>query len=479
MDWLTTIWVGIIASSIALSAVYLLVWIRARRNVLYLLFVLFGFSIAAQSATEIWLFHATTIEEYGLALRWFHVPIFAAFCSTVGILHLGFGTDRLWLGLVACGLRFVSLIINFVQEPNLNYVALTSIETITVLGESVATVEGVSSPWMLFGQIALLILLLYIVDAAIIAWRRDRRSRRAVAFCGAIGVLVFFGTLQAILVFWEIVNLPMLLAPFFLGVALVMGGEVALQTLRAGQLDVALQESNARLSQVSKAAAMSELSGALAHELNQPLGIILSNAEAAKLMLASDRADVNELRDIIDDIISADRRAADVIERLRKLLQRGNPDLKECNINEAVDEALGHLAKDFRAHGISLQRTSNNQDPLVRAERILIVQVIMNLLSNARDAVMKNVAGQRLIVVDVSSSEQDVLISVTDNGTGLAGDPARLFDAFMTTKSNGMGMGLAIAKSIVEAHSGRIRAGSQPGSGALFEVSIPRQLSMP
>ena len=217
----------------------------------------------------------------------------------------------------------------------------------------------------------------------------------------------------------------------------------------------------------------------MAHELNQPLGIILSNAEAAKLMLASDRADVNELRDIIDDIISADRRAADVIERLRKLLQRGNPDLKECNINEAVDEALGHLAKDFRAHGISLQRTSNNQDPLVRAERILIVQVIMNLLSNARDAVMKNVAGQRLIVVDVSSSEQDVLISVTDNGTGLAGDPARLFDAFMTTKSNGMGMGLAIAKSIVEAHSGRIRAGSQPGSGALFEVSIPRQLSMP
>jgi signal transduction histidine kinase len=477
MDWLTTIWVGMIATSIALSAACLLIWIRDRRNVLYLVFVLFGVSIAAQAVTEIWLFHATTIEEYGLALRWFHVPIFAAFCSTVGILHLGFGTDRLWLGLVACGLRFVSLIINFVQEPNLNYVALTSIETITVLGESVATVEGVSSPWMLLGQIALFTLLVYIVDAAIIAWRRDR-SRRAVAFCGAIGALVFFGTLQAILVFWEIVNLPMLLAPFFLGVALVMGGEVAMQALRAGQLDEALQESNARLSQVSKAAAMSELSGALAHELNQPLGIILSNAEAAKLMLASDRIDVNELQNIVGDIISADRRAADVIAKLRGLLQRGNPELNECNINEAVDEALGHLARDFRVHGISLQRTSDNQIPLVSAERILIVQVIMNLLSNARDAVMKNVAGQRLVMVDVSSSEQDVLISITDNGGGLAGDPRRLFDAFMTTKSNGMGMGLAIAKSIVEAHSGRIHASSQPESGALFQVSIPRQLSI-
>jgi C4-dicarboxylate-specific signal transduction histidine kinase len=102
----------------------------------------------------------------------------------------------------------------------------------------------------------------------------------------------------------------------------------------------------------------------------------------------------------------------------------------------------------------------------------------MNLLSNARDAVMKNVAGQRLVMVDVSSSEQDVLISITDNGGGLEGDPGRLFDAFMTTKSNGMGMGLAIAKSIVEAHGGRIHASSQPESGALFQVSIPRQLSI-
>lgn len=473
MDWLTTIWVGIIATSVALSAVYLLIWFCEQRKILYLFFVLLGVSVAAQSAAELWMFRATTVEEYGLALRWYQVPIFLAFCSVVGILHLGFRTDRFWLGLVACGLRFVSLVINFVQDPNLNYVALTGIETVTVLGESVASAEGVTSPWLLLAQITLIILLLYIIDASIIAWRRDR-NRRVVAFCGAIGLLVLSGAVQSVLVFWGAVELPMLVAPFTLGVALVMGTEVAVQTLRAGELDRTLQENRVRLGQVSKAAAMSELSGALAHELNQPLGVILSNAEAAEVMLKSDRVDVNELQDVVGDIISADRRAADVIKRLSALLQRGSPELNACKLDDALDEAVGHLAKDFRLNGISLQRTSDKQSPIIHAEQILIVQVIMNLLGNARDAVIGNASGKRLVMVDVSSNEQDAFVTVSDNGVGLTGDPSALFDPFMTTKTNGMGLGLAIAKSIVEAHNGRIRATSQPGSGAVFQVSIPR-----
>lgn len=474
MSWLTTIWSGLIVMSISLSAVYLLIWIRQRRNILYLMFVLFGVSVAALAATEIWMFHATTTEQYGRALRWFHVPVFTTFCVIVGTLHIGFRAGRLWLGILACGLRFLSLVINFVQDPALNYVELTSIETLVVLGESVATVEGISSPWMLVGQLALIALLLHIVDAAVTVWRRDH-DRRAVAFCVAIGVLALSGAMQGVLVFWGFVQLPMVVAPFFLGVALIMGTDVALQALRAGQLDKDLQESKARLGQVSQAAAMSELSGALAHEINQPLGVIQSNAEAASVMLARDRIDVSEFQEIISDIISANRRAADVIARLRALLQRGNPELKKCNINDALDEALGHLQKDFRDQGISLQRTSDNQLPIVDAERILIVQMMMNLIGNARDAVAGNAIGQRRITIDVSTNDQDVLLTVADNGDGLSGDPEQFFDPFVTTKSDGMGMGLAIAKSIVEAHNGRIRAESQSESGALFQVSIPRQ----
>jgi signal transduction histidine kinase len=392
----------------------------------------------------------------------------------VGIIQLRFQTDRLWLGLLACGLRFLSLVINFVQETNLNYVRLTSIDSMTILGESVAAVQGEPNPLMLIGQLALLALLIYVLDAAFSSWRRER-SPRAIIFCGALAILVLVGTLQAMLVFWEVVSIPMFLTPFFIGVALVMGVEVGLELLRVEQLDEALQESKSQLEEVSQTAAMSELSGALAHEMNQPLGIILSNAEAAKIMLQGEHPDVAELRDIVDDIISADERAADVIFRLRSLLQRGDPNLEDCNLNAVVAEAVGHLDSEFRAQGISLQQSIDRDLPLEKADRILLVQALLNLLGNARDAVIQNPAGQRIIKIATTANDQDLVVTVEDNGVGLPGDADRIFDAFVTTKENGLGMGLAITKSIVEAHDGRIRAISKAGPGALLQLSIPRK----
>jgi C4-dicarboxylate-specific signal transduction histidine kinase len=267
----------------------------------------------------------------------------------------------------------------------------------------------------------------------------------------------------------------MFLTPFFIGVALVMGVEVGLELLRVEQLDEALQESKSQLEEVSQTAAMSELSGALAHEMNQPLGIILSNAEAAKIMLQGEHPDVAELRDIVDDIISADERAADVIFRLRSLLQRGDPNLEDCNLNAVVAEAVGHLDSEFRAQGISLQQSIDRDLPLVKADRILLVQALLNLLGNARDAVIQNPAGQRIIKIATTANDQDLVVTVEDNGVGLPGDADRIFDAFVTTKENGLGMGLAIAKSIVEAHDGRIRVISKAGPGALLQLSIPRK----
>jgi signal transduction histidine kinase len=473
MHWLTTIWTSFITLSLALSGFYLVRWLR-QREWLYIFFVLLGVSIAAQAASEIWMFRAASVEEYGLALRWFQVPIFFAFCMVVGIIHLRFNTGRLWLGLFACGMRFVSLIINFVQDPNLNYVALTSIDTITLLGESVTTAQGESSPWMLTAQIALIALLAYILDAAISSWRRER-NMRAVVFCGALALLVLVGTVQGILIFWEIIQTPMLAAPFFIGVTLVMAVEVGMELLRTEQLDEALKESKTQLERVSQAAAMSELSGALAHEINQPLGIILSNAEAASIMLKSEHPDIDELRDIVGDIISADRRAADVISRLRSLLQRGEPNLKDCDLNAAVEEAIGHLANKFRTQGVSLQRTLDKELPLVKADRILLVQVLLNLLGNARDAVSQNPAGERIVKIQTLANDQYLVVNIEDNGGGLTGNTDRIFDAFVTTKENGLGMGLAIAKSIVEAHDGKISANPIAGPGTLLRVSIPRK----
>ena len=439
-----------------------------------MLFVVLGISVAGQAASEIWMFRASSVEEYGLALRWLHVPVLFAFCAIVGIIHLWFRTGRLWLGLFACGLRLVSLVINFIQDPNLNYVALTSIDTMTILGESVAAVEGESSPWMLIAQLSLVSLLIYILDAAFTTWRRER-NLRAVLFCGGLALLVLVGTVQAILIFWEIIQTPMLAAPIFIGVALVIATEVGLELLRTEQLDEALKKSRTQLEQLSHSAAMSELSGALAHEINQPLGIILSNAEAASIMLKSEHPDIDELRDIVGDIISADRRAADVISRLRSLLQRGEPNLQDCDLNAAAEEAIGHLVDEFRTQGVSLQRTLDRELPLVKADRILLVQVLLNLLGNARDAVAQNPAGERFVKIQTLAKDQYLVVNIEDNGGGLAGNTDRIFDAFVTTKESGLGMGLAIAKSIVEAHDGKISASPIAGSGTLLRVSIPRK----
>jgi C4-dicarboxylate-specific signal transduction histidine kinase len=209
--------------------------------------------------------------------------------------------------------------------------------------------------------------------------------------------------------------------------------------------------------------------------MNQPLGIILSNAETASIMLQGEHPDIAELRDIVDDIISADQRAADVIFRLRSLLQRGDPNLQDCNLNAVVAEAVGHLDSEIRTQGISLQRAIDRDLPLVRADRILLVQALLNLLGNARDAVKQNPAGRRNIKIATTANEQDLVVTVEDNGVGLPADADRIFDAFVTTKENGLGMGLAIAKSIVEAHGGRICASSPDGPGTLLQLSIPRK----
>ena len=149
--------------------------------------------------------------------------------------------------------------------------------------------------------------------------------------------------------------------------------------------------------------------------------------------------------------------------------------MRDCDLNAVVSEAVGHLDSEFRAQGISLHRSIDRDLPLVHADRILLVQALLNLLGNARDAVIENPEGHRIIKISTTANEHYLVVTVEDNGVGLPANADRIFEAFMTTKDNGMGMGLAIAKSIVEAHDGKIHARSPDGPGTLLQLSIPRK----
>jgi C4-dicarboxylate-specific signal transduction histidine kinase len=242
-------------------------------------------------------------------------------------------------------------------------------------------------------------------------------------------------------------------------------------TERRAMLDK-LRRQRARLERVSRMETMSELSAFLAHELNQPLAMILTNAEAAQALLNQPQPELTEVREILTDIVSADRRAADVIRHLRGLLERGEPHRRDLSIDDAIHRVVHILGNELDDQGVTLDLSLGPDLASVRADRILIEQVLLNLLNNACEAVADNPPGERRVSVVTRAHADGVLVEVTDTGPGLT-DPERIFEAFYTTKPRGLGMGLAIVRSIVESHGGRVWAESAPDRGARFLLSLP------
>ncbi len=361
----------ITAASLSIAGVYLFVWLQQHESRAYLMFVLLSISTAGIAATELWMMQTTTIGEFGTALRWFHVPVSTAVFACVGFVYYRFGSSHLWLGWAACGLRFLALIINFIQDPNINYLEISYLERVEFLGDSISIVEGVSNPWMLVPQLSHLFLAIYILDATLAAWRRDKD--RIILWLG--GVLVFLvvaGSTIAILVFWQVIQVPLFITPFFMGFIVFMGIELGLGMLRATRLEREAATQKSQLAHISRASALSELSASLAHELNQPLGVILSNAEAAQMLLRKDAPDIDEIREILDDIVSADRRAADVITHLRGLLQQRELEFEDVVLNNTIDETLSLLRGELSIHGVKLNLDFDEDLPSVQADRILL-----------------------------------------------------------------------------------------------------------
>lgn len=249
-------------------------------------------------------------------------------------------------------------------------------------------------------------------------------------------------------------------------------GVTADVTARKAAEDEARRQ-RAQLDHLSTVATLSELSASLAHELNQPLAMILTNAEAAQTVLAQDSPDLTEVSDILADIVRADRRATDVIRRLRALLQRGEPHREDLVLNDAISEVLEVLRSELEDQGVTVDLIADPDLPAVPADRILIEQVLLNLLTNACEAVAANTPGERRVALVIRADADAVLAEMTDNGCGVP-DRERIFEAFYTTKPGGLGMGLAIVRSIVSSHGGRVWAESASGRGTTFCFSLPR-----
>ena len=236
-----------------------------------------------------------------------------------------------------------------------------------------------------------------------------------------------------------------------------------------------LHEAQTNLAHVTRVTALGELAASIAHEVNQPLTAVVTNAAACLRWLDREPPNVKEARGILESIITDGSRAGDVIQRVRALVNKSTDQKAPLDINEVIDEVVGLVQYELLSHRVSLRLELAPALPLVLADRIQLQQVILNLVINGIEAMQPVTDRPRELVIQTRRDEApQILVTVRDHGVGVAAENAdRLFDAFYTTKSSGMGMGLSICRSIVDAHGGRLSVLGDAGPGAALQFTLP------
>src|SRR3984957_8165598 len=237
----------------------------------------------------------------------------------------------------------------------------------------------------------------------------------------------------------------------------------------------ALREAQMQLAHANRVATMGQLTASIAHEVNQPIAAMTLNAETGLRWLGAESPDLDEARQALGDIVRDGNRAAAVVQRIRNLSKKAPPRDERVAINGAIREVIEITRSEAMKNGVSAQTELVEGLPLVHGDRVELQQVILNLILNAIEAMSETNEGPRELLITTEKAESgDLLVAVRDSGPGLApGALENLFQAFHTTKPNGLGLGLSICRSIVEGHEGRLWASANAPRGAVFQFTLP------
>jgi two-component system sensor kinase FixL len=734
MSWVTVIWSMGVGACLTLAFIQFVVWWKDRAARANLIFSVLAIAVATFAVLELALMRATTPEQFGTVVRWMHVPAWLMIASIVGFVRLYLNAGRQWLAWTVVGLRTVSLVLNFVFSPNINFREITTLQNVTFLGEPVSVANGVANPWMLIAQSSLLLLVIFVVDATITVWRRGDR-RKALMVGGSILLFVVMATVQAVGITWGIVSMPMTVSLFYQGLVIAMAYELGCDVLHASALarqlhasEAGLRESEERfrivanaapvliwmsgvdklctffnkpwlefsgrsleqemgngwtegvhpddlqrclkiyteafdarqpfvmqyrlrrndgqyrwlsdqgvarhdaqgnfagyigscvdvtelinkeralrefeervvlaaeaahlgvwemdtatneiwmsdsgrslfqfdsetrldhaavqdrvhpqdralrdsavkraietrggyeieyrvllpdgtlrwigaggrcvtgekgagtrligvsiditprklaeaealqhreeLGHLSRVAVMGELSASIAHELNQPLSGIVSNAAAGQRFIDRGDVDLGELRELLADISADGRRAGDVLRGIQSMVKKGVPARQAVNLNDLVIRVARMVNPNAMLQSCQLDTSLEPNLPAIEADPIQLQQVLLNLIINAFDAMADTPASRRKVEIVTERNGSDAIrMSVRDYGVGVPEEAReRVFEQFFTTKAKGLGLGLAIVRSIIESHGGTIAAENADGGGARFQFTLP------
>ena len=586
---------GIIHAQIALR-------LRARARAAHAFFTLSATAVAVTGSIELVLLFTRDLQTYQQLMLFAELPLWLMVISLAGFTWNFFGTGRKSLAVVTVALMTAVAVANMLVPSHMTIRYASAIRTIHTFGGVEITLATMENGVLTIGEVlAVLLLLVFVVDASIGAWRQGDR-RRAFMVGGSIVFSQLGSRTYALMVEAGHLHTPFFFIFPFLALLLAMGLELSLDVFRAVQLADQLRESEQKidlaaraatlgfwvwdvgrddlwanagarslfgvepdeplnfarfeetvhpddrdtvrkavehslatgedyeaeyrirsgvaperwivargrvakglaetngtlmrgvvidvterkraqfeadglrreLAHVTRVSTMGELAASMAHELNQPLAAILSNAQAARRFLAAPDVNMGEIRDILDDIVADDKRAGEVIHRLRALVQkREHVDAEPVDLNELVRDAARLLHSERIGRNVDLVTVHAPDLPLALANRVEIQQVLLNLMVNAMDAMRDQPAETRTLTIETSCGRGVACAVVRDTGPGVpAAILPDIFRPFFTTKQHGLGMGLAISRTILEAYGGRLSVENAASGGAQFRIEL-------
>ena len=478
MNAVVILWAGVAGTALTLAGVHGFLWLLDRRTSANLAFCVVAISVAGISMTELGMMHSTSPAEFGAWVRWFHLPNFLAILGLIAFVRLEFGTGRLWLAATVIVLRSLLLALNFALHPNANWSEITSLRTIPFFGEHVSVVgSAIVQPFQWVATVANLLFIAYVADAFIQTVRtgNPEQRRKALVIYGGILAFLAVAILEAQLVVWGVLRMPVVIGPPFLILMVAITYEISREIVGSTRTALEAQRLRNDLAHVARMNTMSQLSASLAHEINQPLTSILLNAQAAQKMLAAEKPDLDEIRSILADIGTDDRRAATIIDRARELIRNREVQPDVVSLQAIAKEVMALVRTDAIDRHINLEAQLPDDLPPVRGDKVQLSQVLLNLVVNAFDAVsLRSDREHHIRVAARNIPGNSIEVTVADSGTGIpAALLPRIFDSFVTTKPTGLGIGLSVAQDIVVRHGGRLWAENNPEGGATFRFTLP------